>query len=71
MLEKLLNDIVAVDVCHERDGVRADLVEDGLAVLVSRLLDALLNKARAGLVTGELDNVPGNVLKVSYTTNGV
>lgn len=62
ILEELLNDIVAIDISHQRNGVRSDLVKDRLARSVIRRFDEVLDQSRAGLVPRELDDVASDIL---------
>lgn len=64
MFKELLDDIVAKDVDHQRQGVREDLGKHELLVGHVGSLELLLDEARTMLVLAELDNVTDNVLEM-------
>ena len=57
MLEELLDDIVSENVGRQLHGVGLDLSKDPVLLVAVRILELLLDEARAVLVAAELDDV--------------
>jgi hypothetical protein len=66
MLEKLLDDIIAKDVCHKLQGIEFDFSKNLLLFVTIGRFELLLDKARAMLITTKLDDMIVDVLSSQF-----
>jgi len=62
VLKKLLNHVVAKDICHELQSVWLNLAEDAFLFVAVGGFELQLDESRAMLITTELYNMVVNVL---------